>query len=632
MDLPGRHPVTLSRRRAVHSRLLLALTLLPLLPVLSGWVFRSNEETGLSSAGVLVGALFALLLAISLARGIHARTQADFASALPSASAEIDHSETTENDPHPVMDAPEPGSERLEAATRTVLTERDRLLADLAHELRTPLNAVFGYLALMRRAGLPPEQHRHTDIIEQASTQMLGLLDDMLADAPPDTEASRHEAGFELRKTVEAVLAMLKPRADERGLALGLQVDPDVPQQLPGNPIHLRQVLLNLISNAIRFTHEGKVTVFIDLRADADGDALAVRVADTGIGIAKDVHEHIFEPFRQADSSIAGRYGGSGLGLAIALRLVRLWGGRMGVNSVPGQGSVFWFTQPLAPEPMRIANPEHAPNPSDRNDFLQEKDTIESEYSSELEGLRILVAEDNAFSRELVTHLLTAAGALVDAAASAGAMLQRAGTTRYDLAIVDLRLPDMHGAEAARRLRELPGPRIPILILSADVTSEDEGMPPADACLSKPATPARLLAVIRELTGPLPATVPDSSTEGTPVHLRPQLARSLRELRFRIAAAMDGPEAELAALAHELRGVAGCFGLTDLAGAAGDFERLLGEGGAPEAVARAFVTLDACLGTAAAASDHGTTPAHRATMNPCRHSSTPNFPNPRSSS
>lgn len=606
MDPPGRHPAPLSRHHAVQSRLLLfALVLLPLLPVLLGWILRTDENTGPSSLGVLVGALLALLTAILLARGIHrrARTGTDID------HSGINHSGTAEHHTHPVTpvtpvtDLPESGGEPLDAASRTVVAERDRLLAVLAHELRTPLNAVFGYLTLLRRAGLQPEQQRHADIIEQASTQMLGLLDGMLVETPPDTAASGDEVEFELNETVEMVLAMLQPEADERGLALELRIDPDVPQRLPGHSTHLCQVLLNLIGNAIRFTHEGRVTVHVDLRADADGDELAVRVADTGIGIAEDAREHIFEAFRQADSSIAERYGGSGLGLAVALRLVRRWGGRMGVDSVPGQGSVFWFTRPLASTFQHVANPEPAPKRSERNGFFQTKNTDGNGNSSELEGLDILVAEDNTFSRELVTHLLSTAGARVDAAATAGAMLRRARTNRYDLAIIDLRLPDMYGADAARRLRELPGPRMPILILSADVTGPDKGIPAADACLSKPAPPARLLAAIRELTGRSPARA--ASTWDTPPHLRPQLARSLRELRFRIAAAMDGPEAELAELAHELRGVAGCFGLSELADAASDFERLLGEGGAPEAVARAFVTLDACLGTAATASEHG---------------------------
>lgn len=587
MEPPGPHPEIPSRLRAVHSRLLV-LTFLPLLPVLFGWTIRSDEQTGSSSLGAVLGALFALLLAIPLARGIRRHT--------------IDRHGTT--DESRTVDALGPAPQEPEAAARTIVTDRDRLLADLAHELRTPLNAVFGYLVLMRRAGLQPEQHRHADIIEQASTQMLGLLDDMRTGALPGAGVFPAGSEFPLRETIEDVLAMLKPQAEERGLALELQIDPNVPHYLPGNPLHLRQVLLNLIGNAVRFTHTGKVSVLVDPSADAD--ELTVRVADTGIGIAEDACERIFEPFRQADASIAGRYGGSGLGLAIALRLVRQWGGRMGVDSVPGRESVFWFTRPFAAKSVRGENPERVPDLSQSNDHSHGKESVENEFSSGLEGLNILVAEDNPFNRELVSHLLTAAGAQVDAAATGGAMLQRARTARYDLAILDLRLPDMHGAEAARRLRELPGPRIPILILSADVMSEDKDMPSVDACLTKPASSARMLAVIRELTGRPPAMAPPSSTGGAPAHLRPQLARSLRELRFRIAAAMDGPDAELAALIHELRGVAGCFGLSELAGAAGDFERLLGKDGAPEAVARAFVMLDACLGTAAAASeDHG---------------------------
>jgi signal transduction histidine kinase/CheY-like chemotaxis protein/HPt (histidine-containing phosphotransfer) domain-containing protein len=490
---------------------------------------------------------------------------------------------------------------------RRRLAERERQLADLAHEVRNPVSAVLGYVELMRESGLRPEQLQQARIIEQSSQQILALIDDTLSRSRPDSSPASSSVdarkrskrpGFEPRGVLEDAIAILEVQARRRGLRIEWTVDAGVPVRLQGNALHFRQVLLNLIGNALRFTAEGRISVSAALRpADAGSAAeLEVRVSDTGIGIDQEACTHIFERFRQADDSISRRFGGTGLGLAIVAQLVRGWGGRLGVDSVPGQGSTFWFTHPvdvLESAPEKTEEGHAAPTPP--------------RLSARLEDLRILIAEDNAFGRELLTHILNRAGARVTPTTNAAAMLRHARAQDYDLVILDLRLPDMRGDEAARRLRRLSPRRLPVIILSADAVSTNPGQESGsevDLWMSKPVNAVKLIAAIRGLLPRAVAAPAPCSFAEVPPHLRERLQRSLLELKDRMLVATNEAKGDLLEVTHELRGVAGYFGLQEISEAAADLEKLYRRDGAPEVISGRVLALAEQIEAAAVPSRH----------------------------
>jgi signal transduction histidine kinase len=236
------------------------------------------------------------------------------------------------------------------AAAETASRVKSQFLANMSHEFRTPLNAVIGLSQVLRQRPMPDEAAVFVGHIQQAGEQLLALTDDVL-------DISRIEAGelrlesvmFELLPLLDAVQAMVRPQADAKGLALRVEAAPDLPPRLVGDPLRLRQVLLNLLGNAVKFTAAGQVTLRLQvLERDAGSVRLRFDVADTGIGIAPEQQARIFEPFVQADSSTTRRFGGTGLGLSIVRRLVDLMSGSLELQSRPGQGSVFSVSLPFS--------------------------------------------------------------------------------------------------------------------------------------------------------------------------------------------------------------------------------------------------------------------------------------------
>ncbi|MGY4516182.1 ATP-binding protein [Lysobacter sp. HA18] len=492
---------------------------------------------------------------------------------------------------------------------------KSRFLANMSHEFRTPLNGLGGMTEVLAATDLDAEQRECLNTIQASTRTLMGLVEDVLdISAIEAGKLKLHNADFDVRELVASIGLILQPQARSKHLDYRVSVSDDVPERVAGDVAHVRQVLINLVGNAVKFTDRGSVALQVEsVLQDGHRTRLRFTVIDTGIGIPTEMRRRLFDAFEQADAGLARRYGGTGLGTTIAKGLTEAMGGTIGFESTEGEGTRFWVQLPFqtvapAAEPMTadVASANGEPAPLGKNVIAFSNPFLR--HRARVRPLHVLVADDNAANRMVLQRLLQKAGHRSTCVDGAEEVLDLLAESHFDLVICDLHMPGMSGVDMLRHLRVMEAgstSRTPVVILSADVTpSAIQGCHDAGAWgfLAKPVSTAKLLDMLGDVAeregmptraakpaAPVaernddtvfdPAVLDELASIGMGDAFEREftsecMADAERGITLMEECATRGDWTEMREHAHAVKGVAGNVGLVRLSLLAGEMMRL----------------------------------------------------------